>query len=142
MLASSCISRDCARVAVSRQRSVKNENFASTILFALCISGTVLAQDVRFNSEPGANFSKYRTYRWAEHPDSKQVNPATLSQLGQAFDAALAKKGLQRVNGDTSDLLIVFQLATGQDKMLTTFTNEYLYGPGWRPGWYSTTGAP
>jgi hypothetical protein len=113
---------------------------ASTILFALCISGTLLAQDVRFNSEPGADFSKYRTYRWAEHPDSKQVNPATLSQLGQAFDAALAKKGLQRVNGDTSDLLIVFQLATGQDKMLTTFTNEYVYGPGWRPGWYSTTG--
>jgi len=31
----------------------------STILFTLCVSGTVLAQDVRFNSDSGADFSKY-----------------------------------------------------------------------------------
>ena len=68
----------------------------NTILFALCVSGTVLAQDVRFNSDPGADISKYKTYRWAEHADSKQVDPAILTQLGQAFDAELTKKGLQR----------------------------------------------
>jgi len=113
---------------------------ASTILFALCVSGTVLAQDVRFNFDPGADVSKYKTYRWAEHPDSKQVDPLILKQLGQAFDAELAKKGLQRVSGETSDLVIVFQLATGQEKLLTTFTNEYGYGPNWRDEWYTTMG--
>ena len=43
-----------------------------TILFALCFSGTVLAQDVRFNVDPGANTASYKTYRWAEHPDSSR----------------------------------------------------------------------
>ena len=114
---------------------------ASTILFALCVSGTVLAQDVRFNFDPGADVSKYKTYRWAEHPDSKQVDPLILKQLGQAFDAELAKKGLQRVSGETSDLVIVFQLATGQEKLLTTFTNEYSDGPGWKSVWYRTAGS-
>jgi len=114
--------------------------FTSTILFALCATGTALAQDVRFNFDPGANFSKYKTYRWAEHPDSRQVDPAILKQLGESFDAELAKKGLQRVSGEAYDLVIVFQLATGQEKLLTTFTNEYTYGPGWREGWYTTVG--
>jgi hypothetical protein len=63
-----------------------------------------------------------------------------LKQLGQAFDAELAKKGLQRAGGETADLVIVFQLATGQEKLLTTFTNEYGYGPGWRQVWYSSAG--
>jgi len=112
----------------------------STILLALCVGGTVLAQDVRYNADPGADTSRYKTYRWAEHPDSKQVDPVILNQLGQAFDAELTKKGLQKVSGETSDLVIVFQLAMGQEKLLTTFTNEYGYGPGWRQVWYSTAG--
>jgi len=112
----------------------------NAILFALCASGTLFAQDARFNSDPGADFSKYRTYRWAEHPDSKEVDPQTLRLLGDAFDAELAKKGLQKASGETSDLVIVFQLAKGQEKLLTTFTNEYGYGPGWRQVWYSTVG--
>jgi len=115
--------------------------FVNTILFALSVSGTVLAQDVRFNSDPAADMSKYKTYRWVEHPDSKQVDPAVLRQLGQAFDTQLAKKGLQRVTGEPSDLVIVFQLATGQEKLLTTFTNEYDLGPDWRPVWYRTAGS-
>jgi len=117
------------------------KTYISAILLAICVSGTLLAQDVRFNTDPGANLSKYKTYRWAEHPDSKDADPATLAQLGQAFDAELAKKGLRRVSGDASDLVIVFQLATGQEKMLTTFTNEYVYGPDWKPVWYKTQGS-
>ena len=60
------------------------------------------------------------------------MDPTILRQLGQAFDAELAKKGLQKVSGESADLVIVFQLATGQEKMLTTFTNEYSNGPEWR----------
>jgi len=112
----------------------------TTILFALCVSGAALAQDVRFNFDPNADFSRYKTYGWAEHPDSKQVDPALMRQLGQAFDAELAQKGLQRVNGQSSDLVIVFQLATGQEKLLTTFTNDYENGPNWRDGWYVMAG--
>ena len=114
--------------------------YTSTILLALCVGGTALAQDVRYNADPGVDTTRYKTYRWAEHPDSRGVDPVILKHLGQAFDSELSKKGLQRVNGDTSDLVIVFQIARGQEKLLTTFTNDYGYGPGWRQVWYTTGG--
>jgi hypothetical protein len=108
----------------------------NAILFALCVGGSALAQDVRYNFDPSADFSKYKTYRWAQHPDSKQVDEITLNQLGAAFDAELAKKGLQKVTGDSSDLVIVYQLGTGQEKQITSFSSDFGYGPGWRGGWY------
>jgi hypothetical protein len=108
----------------------------STLVFGLCLAGTVLAQDVRFNFDPKADFSKYKTYRWMQHPDSMKVDQLTLKQLGEAFDAELAKKGLQKVEGDKSDLVIVYQIATGQEKQLTSFSSDFGYGPGWRGGWY------
>jgi hypothetical protein len=94
------------------------------------------AQDVRFNFDPKADFSKYKTYRWAQHPDSTQIDQLTLTQLGAAFDAELAKKGLQKATGDSSDLVIVYQFATGQEKQLTSFSSDFGYGPGWGGGWY------
>jgi hypothetical protein len=108
----------------------------STLAFGLCLAGTVLAQDVRFNFDPKADFSKYHTYKWAQHPDSKQVDQITLQNLANAFDAELAKKGLTKATGDTSDLVIVYQIATGQEKQLTSFSTDFGYGPGWRGGWY------
>ena len=108
----------------------------NTVLVALSLGGAVLAQDIRFNFDPTADFGKYKTYRWAQHPDSKQVDQLTLKQLGAAFDAELAKKGLQRASGDTSDLVIVYQIASAQEKQLTSFSSDFGYGPGWRGGWY------
>ena len=106
------------------------------ILFALCLSGTAYAQDVKYNFDPGADFSKYKTYRWAQHPDSKQLDELTLRQLGAAFDAELAKKGLQKASGETSDLVIVYQFGASQEKQMTSFSSDFGYGPGWRGGWY------
>ncbi len=108
----------------------------NALLLALCAGGTVLAQDVRFNFDPSADFGKYKTYRWAQHPDSLKIDQLTLSQLSAAFDAELAKKGMQKTTGDQSDLVIVYQLSTGQEKQLTSFSSDFGYGPGWRGGWY------
>jgi hypothetical protein len=120
-----------------RQESMTMRVFRTTaVLFTLSLGGAALAQDVRFNFDPSADFSKYKTYRWVQHPDSKQIDQLTLTQLGAAFDAELAKKGLQKATGDTSDLVIVYQLASGQEKQLTSFSSDFGYGPGWRGGWY------
>jgi hypothetical protein len=108
----------------------------TAVLFGLSVGGLVLAQDVRFNFDQNADFSKYKTYRWAQHPDSKQIDQLTLRQLGAVMDAELAKKGLQKATGDSSDLVIVYQFATGQEKQLTSFSSDFGYGPGWRGGWY------
>jgi hypothetical protein len=113
-----------------------NARWITAALFGMCAGGLVLAQDVRFNFDKNADFSKYKTYRWAQHPDSKPIDQITLQQLGQAFDAELAKKGLQKAMGESSDLVIVYQLASGQEKQLTSFSSDFGYGPGWRGGWY------
>jgi hypothetical protein len=108
----------------------------NAVLLALCLGATAFAQDVAYNFQPGTDFSKYKTYRWEQHPDSLKLDQLTTKQMGAAFDAELAKKGLQKVTGDNSDLVIVYQFATSQEKELTTFDSGYSYGPGWRGGWY------
>jgi hypothetical protein len=106
-----------------------------------CLTGLVLAQDVAYNFDPSADFSKYHTYRWEKNPKSLDVDDLTLGQLGKGFDAALAAKGLKRVDSGDSDLVIVFQIATNQEKQMTTWdTGGYGYGPGWRGGWYGGYG--
>ena len=32
--------------------------------------------------------------------------------------------------------MIVYQLVSGQEKQLTSFSSDFGYGPGWRGGWY------
>ena len=117
------------------------KNLSNTVfLLALCVGGTAVAQDVRYNFEASADFTKYHSYRWAQHPDSLQVDQLVLSQMGAAFDAELAKKGLQKATGDSCDLVIVYQLGNQQEKELTTFDSGWSSGPGWRNGWYSGAG--
>jgi hypothetical protein len=116
------------------------KQWTGAFLFALCLGGTVLAQDVKYNFDPTGDFSKYKTYRYAQHPDSLKLDQLTLSQMAMAFDAELAKKGLQRVSADPCDLVIVYQFGTQQEKEMTTFDTGYGYGPGWRGGWYGGGG--
>ena len=117
------------------------KRWTMAFLFGLCLDGKSIAQDVRYNFEPSADFSQYHTYRWAQHPDSMKVDQFTLKQIDAAFDAELAKKGLQKVTGESSDLVIVYQLGKQQPKELTTFDSGWSSGPGWRDGWYVGGGA-
>ena len=39
------------------------------ILPALCLATSVLAQDVSYNFDSQADFSKYKTYRWKNTPN-------------------------------------------------------------------------
>jgi hypothetical protein len=114
----------------------------SGVLFAaVCFTCLALAQDVQYNFDPGADFSKYKTYRWEQHPKSLDVDDLTKGQLAQGFDAALATKGLRRQDSGNTDLVIVYQLALSQEKEITTYDmGGYGYGPGWRGGWYGGSG--
>lgn len=104
---------------------------------AVCLAGFALAQDVQYNFDPAADFSKYKTYKWEKHPKSLEVDELTLGQLAKGFDAALATKGLTRKDSGPTDLVIVFQIGMSQEKQMTSFdTGGYGYGPGWRGGWY------
>jgi hypothetical protein len=65
------------------QQNGKLLSSALVVALMLVTAGTLAAQDVRYNSMPGADFSKYHTYKWVNiggaHPD--QIMDAESSRL-------------------------------------------------------------
>jgi hypothetical protein len=111
------------------------------IQLLFCLAGAALAQDIAYNFDPKADFTKYKTFRWEKHPKSLDVDDLTMGQLAKGFEAALATKGLSKTESGTPDLVIVFQLAMNQEKEMTAYNmGGYGYGPGWRGGWYGGMG--
>ncbi len=110
------------------------------VLQALLLGSIALAQDVRYNFDPQADFAKYKTYRWVKHPQSADIDELTRGVLGSAFDAELATKGLSRTDAPSADLIIVYQIAMRNEKEITSYDSGWGYGPGWRGGWYGSGG--
>ena len=100
----------------------------------------LLAQDVRYNFDQQADFTKYKTYTWAQHPDSLKVDEITLNQIGQVFDVELAKKDLREIKEGPADLVIVYQIAYREEKQISGYSSGWDAGPGWGPTWYGSMG--
>lgn len=107
----------------------------------LLLSVSVLSQDVRYNFDKNADFSKYKTYKWVPIKDAPKLNDLVDKQIKDALDAELATKGLTKTDNDSADLYIGYQTAIGQEKQFTSFSSDWGYGPGWyRGGWYGAPG--
>jgi hypothetical protein len=108
-----------------------------SMMLLLLVAGSVMAQDVRYNFEKGANFAAYKTYKWVTIKDAQQLSTLVDGQVKAAVDAELAKKGLTKTEGETADLFIGYQAAISQEKQYTSMSSDMGYGPGWgRGGWY------
>lgn len=101
----------------------KSRLFLAFALFLLvaALALPALAQDVSSNYMPGTDFTKFKTYRWgsvqgAAHPD--QIVDA---EIKMSVDKQLAAKGLTKVDGDKSDLIVAYQTAVGQEKEWTGY---------------------
>ncbi len=119
---------------------MKRQSFLLLIAAFVITAGSSFAQDVRYNFDKDTDFSKFKTYKWVELKDA--TNPGDLldKQIKAAFDAELAAKGLTKVEDDTANLYIGYQVAIKQEKEFTSYNTDWGYGPGWyRAGWY---GAP
>ena len=114
---------------------------AIPILVMLFFAASAWAQKVSYNFDSQADFSKYKTFRWEEHPNSVNIDDLTKKELGAALNAQLATKGLTNTTDANADLVLVYQLALRQEKELTTLSSGYGYGPGWRGGWYGGMGS-
>jgi len=101
-----------------------------------CLAGLAMAQDVKYNFDQNADFTKYHTYRWEKHPKSLDVDDLTMGQLAKGFEAELAKKGLTKSDSPNTDMVIVFQVAMNQEKELNSYSTDMGYGAGYRGGWY------
>jgi Domain of unknown function (DUF4136) len=108
----------------------------------LMLASVALAQDVRYNFDKDADFSKFKTYTWVVFKDASPVDTLTDKQIKDAIDAQLATKGLTKVDGDKADLYVGYQVAVGTEKQFTSFNSGgWGYGPGWYGGgWYGAGG--
>jgi hypothetical protein len=122
------------------ERSMKKLLFALLALFVLA-AGSALAQDIRYNFDKNADFSKFKTYRWVDLKGAEKLDTLTDKQIKATVDAELAKKGLTKTDSDSADLYVGYQAAIGQEKQFTSYSSDWGYGPGWGRGWYGGMGS-
>jgi hypothetical protein len=91
----------------------------------------VRAQDVNYNAAPGTDFSKFKTYKWVTIKGAEQPNQIVDEQIKQSVDSQLATKGLTKVDSDTADLYIGYQVSINQQQQFNTYDTG---GGYWRYG--------
>src|ERR1044072_3635675 len=97
----------------------------------LFVFTAVSAQDIRYNSLPGTDFSKYKTYKWVRVPNAQYPNQILDKQIMQAIDSQLATKGLTQTEADNPDLYVTYQAAVNQEKLWNSYsTGGDMWGYG------------
>ena len=88
------------------------------LTFAAFLMACVVAesQDVRTNYMPGANFAKYKTYKWVAIGGGAHPNQIVDAEIKQAVDSQLASKGMSKTDGENADLYVGYQIAVNQEK--------------------------
>ncbi len=109
-------------------------------LLAISVS-SALAQDVRYNFDKNADFSKFKTYRWVTIKGAEPVDNLMDQQIKSAIDAELATKGLTKVDSDPADLYIGYQGAIRTEREFNSYSTGWGAGPGWGGGWYGAAGS-
>jgi hypothetical protein len=101
----------------------------------LLMVGMAAAQDVRFNYDKTADFTKYKTYKWVEIGSSDK-DPLVDPQIRGAIEAEITKKGFTKTESDTADLYVGYQVAITTEKQINSYSTDYGYGPGWGGRYY------
>jgi hypothetical protein len=97
----------------------------------LAVASVASAQDIRYNFDKEADFTKYKTFKLIDHKDSDKVDELTKKQIDTAVVNGLTKKGLTQTMGDTADLYVAYQASVSTEKQVNTFDTGYGYGGGW-----------
>jgi Domain of unknown function (DUF4136) len=97
---------------------------------SLLVATAAFGQDVRYNFDKNADFSKFKTYKWVPMKDAPKVNDLVSKQITDAIDAELATKGLTKVDDDSAHLYIGYQAGIGQEKQFTSYSSDWGYGGG------------
>ena len=101
---------------------------------ALLACAVAFSQDVKSNSMPGTDFSKYHTYKWVPIEGGAHPNQIMDAEIKQAVDAQLTTKGLTKTTDEKADLYVAYQIAVDQQKQW----NAYGMGGGVRFGGMGT----
>ena len=105
------------------------------IAWLLLTASSALTQDIRYKFDDTADFSKFRTYKWVTMMMEAPIEKLTDEQIKAALDAAFARKGLTKVDGDSADLLIGYQTTGQYQEKFAGLGPAWSTGPGWGAGW-------
>jgi uncharacterized protein DUF4136 len=131
---------DCAVFLDRSEIAMRKALFICAALMLLVASRS-FGQDVRYNFDKDADFSKFKTYKWVTIKGATPVDDLTDKQIKASIDAQLAAKGLSKVEDNDANLLVGYQTAIGTEKEFTSFDSGWGYGPGWYGrGWYGGGG--
>lgn len=109
----------------------------SFVLF--CFWTLVQAQDVKYNFAPDTDFSKYKTYRWADVEGAAKPSQIVDDQIRSSIDKQLASKGFTKTDSDKPDLVVTYQAAVNEERQWNaTNFGGYGYGPYGYGGWGGT----
>jgi hypothetical protein len=106
-----------------------------TVAVALVAGIFAAGQDVRHNSMPGVDFSKFHTYKWVDIEGGAHPNQIVDAEIKQSVDSQLSSKGMSKTDSDKADLLVGYQIAVDKEKQW----NAYGTGRGFGGGMGSAT---
>src|SRR5215469_5285432 len=104
------------------------------------MTGSAVSQDVRYNFDSTANFSKFKTYTWVTMISEAPIDKLTDEQIKASLDAGLARKGLKKVDTYNADLFIGYQTTEHISEKFSSFSPGWTVGPGWAAGGLSSGG--
>ncbi len=121
--------------------SAMKQHALFSLALALLACHTAVSQDVRYNFDKDADFSKFKTYKWVVLKDATNLDNLRDKQIKSTVETELTTKGLAKTDADTADLYVGYQAGVGTEKQFTSYNTDWGYGPGWyRGGWYGGGG--
>jgi len=97
-------------------------------------AGHAAAQEVTYNFDRDADFSKFFSYKWVDIKSEQQVDHLTAQQITIVIDNELAKRGLFKTDSDYADLYIGYQAALSRQTLWMAYRDGWGYGPRWGGG--------
>jgi hypothetical protein len=111
------------------------KRIAFLLFFVLVGAGFVAAQDVNYNYDQTADFSKYKTYKWAAIEGKMYPDQIVDQNIRNAVDAQLRTKGLTKAE-ENPDLLVAYNIAIDKEQRIDSWGSGYW---GWYGGGMTST---
>jgi len=111
----------------------ETDRFAGSADSGVC-GRSCAAQEVAYNFDRDADFSKFFSYKWVDIKSEQQVDRLTAQQIIIVIDNELAKKRPVQTDSDYADLYIGYQTALSRQTLWMAYRDGWGYGPRWGGG--------
>ena len=115
---------------MSQLKRISIVRISMTLAVTLVACLVATGQDVKHNSMPGVDFSKFHTYKWVGIEGGAHPNQIMDAEIKQSIDAQLSSKGLTKTDDDKADLYVGYQIAVDHEKQWNAWGTGRGFGGG------------